>query len=405
LGGSIIMLLGSVMVSVFNFGYNIAVARMLGPSAFGHVAAVGTLLMIVSAITLSFQLVCTKIIARSETAAEKSSAYASLQRKSWTVGLVIGSGMALTSIWIADYLNLPSPWLVILLAFGLTIYIPLGTKRGGLQGTCNFRKLSINLMLETLVKLAGTILFIEMGYGVKGAIVAISVSVLLAFFFPRVPAQLKVHHRSGVRASFGEGVQAIVFFAGQVIINNIDILLVKHFFNNTEAGLYAAIALVGRVLYLASWSVVSAMFPVSAGANREADNRHVLIVPLVIVLLISLVFIVGLGAFPDSILRATFGFHLSSGMNSLLSLRAAATGTYSLAVVLMAYEMSRKIANTGWMQLAVSGAVIAGIQLFHSDLREVVVVQLVLMVLLLMIVSIPFFRRKRGSESLLEEAA
>ena len=407
LGGSIIMLLGSVMVSVFNFGYNIAVARMLGPAAFGHVAAVGTLLMIVSAITLSFQLVCTKIIARSESDAEKAGVYATLQKKAWTVGLLIGAGLVITSGWVASYLNLPSPWLVIELAVGLAIYIPLGTKRGGLQGTCKFRSLSFNLILETVVKLIGAIAFIEMGYGVSGAVIAVSISVILAYFFPAVPAVLKAPHKSGVQASFREGVQAVVFFAGQVIINNIDILLVKHFFNNNEAGLYAAIALVGRVLYLASWSVVSAMFPVSAGADRERENRSVLIVPLFIVLFISLVFIVGLGAFPDSILRATFGsgFRISDGMNALLSLRAAATGTYSLAVVLMAYEMSRKIANTGWMQLAISGAVIVGIQLFHSDLHEVVVVQLVLMVLLLMIVSIPFFKSRKGSDSFLEEAA
>lgn len=75
-----------------------------------------------------------------------------------------------------------------------------------------------------------------------------------------------------------------------------------------------------------------------------------------------------------------------------MSLYAAATGTYALAVALMAYEMSRRIANTGWIQLAVSGAIVLGISLFHHTLREVVVVQLVLMVVLLVIVAAPFFR-------------
>jgi len=407
LGGSIIMLLGSVMVSLFNFGYNVAVARMLGPAAFGHVAAAGTVLMIVSAVTLSFQLVCTKVIARSETVTDKATVYAALRRKSWIVGLVIGSGLILTSTLISQYLNLPSPWVVILLAFGLTVYIPLGVKRGGFQGTCKFRSLSFNLILETVVKLIGAIIFIEMGYGVNGAVVAVSLSVLLAYLFPAVPSELTVEHRTDVRASLREGLQAIVFFAGQVIINNIDILLVKHFFNNDQAGLYAAIALVGRVLYLASWSVVSAMFPVSAGADPDSGNHTVLVVPLFIVLCISLVFIIGLGAFPEPVLRATFGsgFRMSADMNALLSLRAAATGAYSLAVVLMAYEMSRKIANTGWMQLAISGAIVVAIQIFHSDLREVVVVQLVLMVVLLMIVSLPFFKSRYRQHSVLEEAA
>jgi len=38
----------------------------------------------------------------------------------------------------------------------------------------------------------------------------------------------------------------------------------------------------------------------------------------------------------------------------LLALYAAATGLYSLSVVLIAYEMSRRIANTGWLQLIFS---------------------------------------------------
>jgi hypothetical protein len=148
------------------------------------------------------------------------------------------------------------------------------------------------------------------------------------------------------------------------------------------------------------------MFPISAGTDLESENSSVLIVPLGIVLFISLAFIIGLSAFPEPVLRATFGssFQMTASMQGLLGLRAAATATYSLAVVLMAYEMSRKIANTGWMQLVVSGAIVLGIYLFHSTLREVVVVQLVLMVVLLMIVSLPFFRTARNSVGLGEAA-
>jgi hypothetical protein len=51
--------------------------------------------------------------------------------------------------------------------------------------------------------------------------------------------------------------------------------------------------------------------------------------------------------------------------------------------------MAYKIANTSWVQLAFSGAVIAGICLFHESLREVILVQLVLMVALLGVVAVP----------------
>jgi len=44
--------------------------------------------------------------------------------------------------------------------------------------------------------------------------------------------------------------------------------------------------------------------------------------------------------------------------------------------VIITYEMSRKIANTSWLQLAFSGALALGVYLLHNTLREVIVVQL-----------------------------
>ena len=404
LGGSLIMLIGTGLVSALNFGFNVAVARMLGPSAFGQAAAAVTLLMLVSAITLSFQLVGAKFIAKNESAGARAAVYASLLRQSWKVGAVLGLGLLLASGPIASYLNLPSATIVILLAFGIAFYIPLGVKRGGLQGVCAFGALSWNFIIEASVKFTAALLLVSKGFGINGAVAALSISVVLAYFVPGVPEELKVKPDTvGVPASLREGIQAVVFFVGQVVINNIDILLVKHFFPSDMAGLYAAVALVGRVVYLASWSVVSAMFPISAGSNQRENNFTILVFPLLLVLGISLGAILLLGLFPDTILQFVFGFRAVGGLDSLMSLYAAATGAYALSVVLIAFEMSRRIANTGWLQLLFSGLIVVGISLFHNTLRQVVEVQLVLMVIMLAIVSTPFFRRFPATS--LQEAA
>jgi O-antigen/teichoic acid export membrane protein len=407
LGGSMIMLFGSTLVSLINFGYNMAVAHMLGPAEFGHAAAAVTLLMLVSCITLAFQLVCAKFVAKNETAGAKAAVYRSLLRQAWLVGMVLGSVLILGSGLVGQYLNLPSPWVVILLAFGIAFYIPLGVRRGGMQGVCQFSRLTTNFLIEAAVKFVAAVVLVETGFGILGAVAAISASVVLAYFVPSIDGELEARPAAGgLPASFHEGMQAIVFFIGQVVINNVDILLVKHFFDASSAGMYAAIALVGRVLYFASWSVVSAMFPISAGAKPKEENAAVLVVPLLFVLCIAVVFILGLGIFPDLVLRTVFGngFHsVGRGLDSLLSLYAAATGTYSISVVLMAYEMSRRIANTGWLQLVFSGAIVLGIYFFHDTLYQVVMVQLVLMVLLLVAVSVPFFR-VRSTQSMQEAA-
>lgn len=396
LGGSVIMLVGSTFVSLVNFGYNVAVARMLGPSDFSHAAAAVTLLMLVSCVTLAFQLTCAKFVAKNESAGAKALVYHTLRRRSWSIGIAAGGACALLSPYISSYLRMPSATLILTMAVGIAFYIPLGARRGAMQGVYRFKQLSANFILEALVKFVGALLLVHLGYGVEGAVAAIAASVVIAYLFPWTTSGLGRQTEPAVPASLREGMQAIVFFIGQVVINNIDIIMVKHFFQPSEAGMYAAIALVGRVLYFASWSIVSAMFPVSAAAKQE-EHRAVLAFPLLLIAGISVAFTVFLGLFPDLVLRMLFGPGFNGkGIDSLLTLYASATAVYALAVVLIAYEISRRIANVAWLQLAFSFLVVLGITLFHKTLREVIVVQQVLMVVLLISVSLPFFHKRNS---------
>jgi O-antigen/teichoic acid export membrane protein len=406
LGGSVTMLIGSGLVSILNFAYNVAVARLLGPAEFGHAAVAITLLMLVSALTLSFQLVCAKLVARNQAVEARAAVYQTLLRRAWKVGLALGTALMLASGPVARYLNLPSPWMIPVLALGFAFYVPVGARRGGMQGMCSFRRLASSYVIEALLKLIGAVLLVEFGLGALGAITAISLSIICAYFLP-VPAALNARTETRVPASIGEAVQAVVFFVGQVIISNCDIILVKHFFQPETAGLYAAVALVGRVVYFASWMVVSAMFPISAGAHAAEESKSILAVPVTFVVGISGGFVVLMALAPDFVLRLVFGPHFTQvqSVDGLLALYAAMAGVYSLSVVLIAYEMSRKVANTGWLQLVVAFGIVAGIFFFHSTLHQVVMVQLVAMAALLALVAvIPFLRRGHG-HAVLQEAA
>src|SRR4051812_47866122 len=116
LTGSMVMLLGSGVVSAVNFGYNVIMARYLGPADFGQVSAIATLLMIASALTISFQLVCAKFVARNQTSWAKSHVYTSLLKRAWIGGLIAGSALLIFRKPLALLLRLPSETLVVLLA-------------------------------------------------------------------------------------------------------------------------------------------------------------------------------------------------------------------------------------------------------------------------------------------------
>ena len=399
LGGSLTMLAGSGLVGVTNLTYNVVTARLLGPSGFAHATSVYTLLMLASAITLSFQVVCAKYVASHETQAEKAAIFNSLHLRSWLAGVGLGSLLFLFNRTLQSYLNLPDPTLISLLALGTAFYIPLGVRRGYIQGVHAFSALALNFMLEGVVRLGGAYLLIAIGLGVKGAILASVIAVIASYFLAKPSPGRELMAAGKIAISSREGIQAIVFFSGQVVINNFDIVLVKHFFTSDMAGIYAAVSLVGRLVNMCAWSVVNTMFPVSA-ATRSSDReaRPVLFMSLSLVLLILSLLILVLWATPSFVWRTLFGAHFElgnfGGLAALLILYAVTTGIYSLSSVMITYEMSRKIANTSWAQLAFSTAFVIGICAFHQTLRQVIFVQLILMLALLVTVALPLLHRE-----------
>jgi hypothetical protein len=139
------------------------------------------------------------------------------------------------------------------------------------------------------------------------------------------------------------------------------------------------------------------MFPVAAAASPEHKKAHGIGLPLLLVLGLSLIFIAGAALFPHLIMGVIFGSRFIE-IGWLLALYATATGLYSLSVVFIAYEMSHRIANTGWLQLIFSGALVLGIGIFHGSLHQVIMVRIVLMAAMLALVALPFLRRHKEAE-------
>lgn len=264
--GSVVLLTGSGLTMAINLVYNIVVARFLGASGYGHATVVYTILTLLSAITLSFQIVAAKVVAQQPSAEGKSAVYRFFHRAALTCGCAVALALVALQHPIAGYLNLPSSTLVAIIALGAAFYIPLGVRRGYIQGTCGFRALAANMVLEQGFRLGGSVLMILAGTGLTGVIAANAAAEAVAYFAIRVA--LHGHARNPLLRSYivRETGQATVFFAGQMLISNCGIVLVNHFFDPRKAGLYAAVAMVGRVIFSFSQAVVNSTFPWSPAA-------------------------------------------------------------------------------------------------------------------------------------------
>jgi len=166
--GSVVLLTGSGLTTAINLAYNIAVARFLGPRGFGQATVVYTILTLISAVTLSFQIISAKLVAQEATPEGKAAVYRSFHRGAWACGILVALLLLVFQSAIANYLNLPSPTLVAILAIGAAFYVPLGSRRGYIQGTYGFRRLATNLVVEGAFRLGGSVLLILLGLGVEG---------------------------------------------------------------------------------------------------------------------------------------------------------------------------------------------------------------------------------------------
>jgi O-antigen/teichoic acid export membrane protein len=404
--GSLVLLSGSTLATAINLAYNVAVAHFLGPKGFGNATALYTLLTLISAVTLSFQIVTAKIVAQQGDEASRDAAYRDLQRAAWASGLFVAFLLIAFQRQITNYLNLPGTTLVIILAIGAAFYVPLGSRRGYIQGAYGFRKLATNLVFEGAARLVGSLLMVALGFGVTGVIMANAAAIAVAYFAIAPKLNLTGSNPLSFENAFREVLHAGVFFAGQVLINNCDIVLVKHFFASGDAGLYAAIAMVGRVTFACSSAIVNSMFPVIAGSkHEERKNLSLIGTALLLVLGVGTILALGLRLTPSWVWTTLFGssFQIPGphGFPYLLALYAITTLIYCLSVVVMTYEMSYKIANTNLFQLLFSGVLIAGICKYHASLQQVIMVQLVLLVAFLILIAVPFLLGTLGSAEFL----
>jgi O-antigen/teichoic acid export membrane protein len=407
--GTMVLLSGSSLATILALAYNIVIGWFLGPKSFGHATVVYSLLVLLSAISFAFQIVAAKVVAKQPSAETKAAVYRSLHHSAIGCGISVALVLFLFRQGIADYLNLPDSSLIAMLAFAAGFYIPLGARRGYDLGCHRFHRLAMSLVIEGAVRLGGSYLLVSMGFGVRGVVAANAVAMAVSYFAmtQRLPgrAPSPLPFRDGVR----EITQALLFYSGQMIINNCDLVVVKHIFPAQEAGLYAAIGLVGRVIFVLSAAVVNSTFPIVA-ATRLEDRKdlRVIATPLMLVVGIGSSVALAMWIAPAALWTTMLGpgFHIAGKYNIpyLSALYALKTVIYSMSAVVITFEMAHKIANTSWFQLLFSGILIAGIYEFHTSLHQVIMVQLAVLAVLFVVVAIPFLMEALATSRILEPA-
>ena len=388
-------MLSVLAVNAGNYAYNLILGRLLGPAAFADAAILITFLLVLSFIAMTFQLVTAKFSVLFEGSIFRALT-AKMYKNAFVVGLGFGLGIIYFSPQLQTIFKTASSQMFIIFGIGVPLYFLMSVNRGVFQGKKAFKSLSITYQTEMWSRLLFTLALLFL-LNIPSSL-TIAIGILISFGFGLFPLKFKfIDFKSNIQIdkTYSKKVQGFFIITAfyeltQIIINNSDILLVKHYFESYEAGLYASLALIGRIVYFIAWMFVMLLLPSVVQLKKEGkDTAPILFKYVGYIVVIASVIILGCALFPKIAISVLFGNQYLA-MAPLLWKYAFATGLFAIANIFAYYYLSLD----KYVPVIISGIFgmlqIGLIVLFHDNLAQVVVMQMITMILLLL-VQIGFF--------------
>lgn len=289
LKGSVVITVGTVIGGIFTYAFSIVMGRALGPTGFGDLGAISSLLLIISSIGTGILTVGMHFAAKLNST---GSFYQLNIFHKRMLGVVIGISVVaiimclLFSRKFISVLNIQDINSIYFSYFSIPFIFLTLVNRGVLQGMKQFKSLSTATVFESIMKLTFGLMLVWAGYYVSGAVVSIVLSSLVAYLLTLFQVK-KALNRVEVEQQ-GESVvtgDEVIRYALPVIgsslillfIANLDVLLAKNIFDPIIAGQYIAVSTVAKIVFFISSPVSLVMFPMITELGSMGKNyRHIL---------------------------------------------------------------------------------------------------------------------------------
>jgi len=379
---STLMLIASLLANGLNYLFNLSMNRLLAPEQYGALSSLLGLFMILAIPATSARLVAARYISQFRTEEHWGDANAFFEgvlKYMGGYGLILFTGLSLLANAGADFLNLPSPWSIIVLGAALLPSVLVPVAQAGLQGLQRFGALSVNMVLSTGSRLLLGLSFVWLGWGVNGALAASTFSGIMAFVCAAwmLRALWAGHQQKQTLPGLGIWQYANAAFWGILaftVLTNVDVVLVKHFFQPDEAGFYSTAATLGRIILYFPVAISTVMFPQAVeNHTRQKDSSYLGRESLLVTVFLCLPLVLLYFLLSTPLVCLLFGnrYLVSAPLIGPVGL---AMSFFAVIGLLLQYYLS--IDNYRFVIVVMLGAIslVIGICVFHSNLKQILFV-------------------------------
>ncbi len=413
--GGAILALAMMAANAGNYILNVLLARWLTPAQFADANLMVTLMLLITAVAIGLQLITARYAGINAVAGsgEGSGPDAAgdfgattalgqwLTRRSLAVGAALGLILGAGAPFWREFFRSESALPFIILGVGMPFYLAQAVGRGILQGELRFKSLAATFVFEMVVRVGLGVSLVAIGLGVEGATAALTVSFIATWahvhYFNRGRPKGTID-RDGLRPVLRYAAPVGLLLLAQIIINNGDVLIAKRFLDPYTAGIYAAIALVGRAVFFLSWSVATTLFPASAQRHESGEKSNGLMwAGCGVLVAIGVAATVGARLLGGTVLGRVFGPEYGD-VSVPLAWYALATSLFAIANLIATHHLSTGRIREAFV-LLLGGAVQTSLLLLgRGNIDTLVRAQVIAMSLLLLMVVVSHFLPHRHKD-------
>ena len=312
---SLLLLLVFGLLNASNYAFHVVVSRLLGPSAYGALAA---LLAVILVLSVPFTVLQTALANQTaalrangrehEVAGLAADALKTVLPFAWAAGaVVLVVGTPLLSVFL--HIGIAP---ALLLAPYVVASVPLSVAYGVLQGELRFKALGALILVGVALRFALGVTLVVAGLGISGAllgtVLATALTVPLAVYVVRVDrvswrGATRILH--ALRADVGTALWGLTAFW---VLAEVDVALARHYLSADDAGFYSSAGLMARApLFIAAAVGVVAFPRFVAGRTNEASLHRWLRVSVAATAGIGALCVGGLVLLRDPLISVAYG--------------------------------------------------------------------------------------------------
>ncbi|OGG11322.1 hypothetical protein A2Z00_02500 [Candidatus Gottesmanbacteria bacterium RBG_13_45_10] len=385
---SAIVFAGSMAANIGSYIYHLLMGRLLGPAGYGELSSLFSLLYIFTVPLVVGQTVLVKFISGFKAHGEVGQAkslFLSVTKLCIVICIIGLPLVLLCSPLVTSFLHLSSTALLTLIYLLFAFSLLTVATASMIQGYQKFFWFSIFSAGAIIIKVILSIPFVQ--WGVLGVLVAATIASVIMYLLYFLPLRFVLTSKSKPtnltkREAVTFAVPTLLTLLGTTSIYSTDIILVRHYFAANEAGFYAALAILGKIIFYASSSVALVLFPVlSEQTAKGAASKKLITSAIGAVAIVSLGLALLYFLFPDMIVSLLFG-NAYRGAGVLLGLFGSFIALYSVGYIISTICLA--LGKTGIWIVPASCALIqiVAITIFHGSISTVIVLNIAVSVLL-----------------------